>query len=220
MSLEEFTPVESSEWWDSAESSREVSETFKQSVKKASAGIKRTKKDERKAKKHDLLLANFLVKIILDKKYDFILNPLFKSLDAWYPSNFILWILSLINVEISDKIRTLSEKDKINFSYTPKQELTDFHDHDLDDNLKDRINFWVEDITDIISIEYSCVLTKNLISIIGEEKEVILDFTSLVFIFFFSEININISKSKSDNYCDFILSEIRKSLKGLSIDEI
>jgi hypothetical protein len=46
-------------------------------VKKASAGIKRTQKDEKKAKKQDILLANFLVQLILDRKYDNILVNLF-----------------------------------------------------------------------------------------------------------------------------------------------
>ncbi len=69
MSLDEFTPdIESSEGgWNSAEASKEVSEKFKEAVKKA--------------KKYDFLLANFLVKIIVDKKYDPILERLFKTMD-------------------------------------------------------------------------------------------------------------------------------------------
>jgi hypothetical protein len=43
--------------------------------------MKRTQKDEKKAKKYDMLLAGFLVKIIIDKQYDFILSPLFSCLD-------------------------------------------------------------------------------------------------------------------------------------------
>jgi len=52
MSLEDFVPeIESSEWsWNTAESSKEVSEKFKESVKKASAWIGRTQKDEKKLK--------------------------------------------------------------------------------------------------------------------------------------------------------------------------
>ena len=117
MSLEEYAPdIDSWEgWWQSSEQVKEVSEKFKDSVKKGSAWIKRTQKDESKAKKHDLLLANFLVKIIINKKYDILSDDLFKSLNSGYPSNFILWILSLINMEISDKIRELSQKEKISF---------------------------------------------------------------------------------------------------------
>ena len=62
MSLEDFSPVESSEWgWNSTE----ISEKYKEAAKKAGAGIKRTQKDESKAKKYDFLLAKFLVKMIL-----------------------------------------------------------------------------------------------------------------------------------------------------------
>ena len=49
MSLEEFIPLESSEWWSQ---STEVSEKMKEAAKKAGAGIKRTQKDEKKAKKN------------------------------------------------------------------------------------------------------------------------------------------------------------------------
>jgi hypothetical protein len=35
-------------------------------------------------------LAGFLVKIIVDKKYDFILVKLLKALDFGYTSNFVL----------------------------------------------------------------------------------------------------------------------------------
>ena len=221
MSLEEFTPdIESQEGSGSAESSKETSEKYKESAKKSSAWIKRTQKDEKKAKKHDFLLASFLVKIILDKKYDFLLDKLFKSLNSWFSSNFVLWVLSLINIEISHKIRELSSKEKINFDYVSKKELTDFHDHDLDSKLKNRINFWVEDIVDVTSIDYSSLQTENLSHIIDDKREIILEFVSLVFSFFFNELNINISKSKSDSYSDFIISEIKNSLKSLDIEKI
>jgi len=67
MSLEEFTPSESPESWAN---SAEVSEKLKEAIKRWTAGMKRTQKDEKKAKKYDMLLAGFLVKIIIDKKYD------------------------------------------------------------------------------------------------------------------------------------------------------
>ena len=221
MSLEEFIPdIESQEGSGSAESSREASEKYKEATKKSSAWIKRIQKDEKKAKKHDFLLASFLVKIILDKKYDFLLDKLFKSLNSWFSSNFVLWVLSLINIEISHKIRELSSKEKINFDYVAKKELTDFHDRDLDLKLKNRINFWLEDILDVTSIDYSSLQTENLSYIIDDKREVILEFVSLVFSFFFNELNINISKSKSDNYSDFIISEIKNSLKSLDIEKI
>jgi len=218
--MEEFTPdIDSSEWWwNSSEATKEVSEKFKEGVKKWSAGIKRTSKDEWKAKKHDLLLANFLVKIIINKKYDTILDSLFKALDSEYPSNFLLGILSLINLEISNKIRELSEKEKVFFTYKSEERLN-FDDNNLDKNIKNRINFWVEDITDIVTIEYSSLLTQKLIENF-KKNDTLLELISKVFKFFLDEININISNEKCLWISEFILGEIEKQIKTLNIEQI
>jgi len=218
--MEEFTPdIDSSEWgWNASETIKEVSEKFKEWVKKWAAWIKRTNKDERKAKKYDLLLANFLVKIIINKKYDPVLETLFKALNSGYSSNFLLGILSLINIEISDKIRELSSKEKISFSYKQKEKI-DFDDNDLDTNIKNRINFWVEDITDIVTIEYSSILTKRILEIIWKNDDLLM-LISKVFWFFLKEININISEQKCLWISEFILSEIEKQIKKLELQQI
>ncbi len=221
MSLEEYTPdLDSSESsWQSPDTIKEVSEKFKESVKKGQAWIKKTKKDEKKAKKHDLMLANFLVKIIINKEYDILLDDLFKSLDSWYPSNFILGILSLINIEISEKIREMSGREIIIFNYKKLSEETVFDDNNLNQEIKNRINFWVEDITDIVSIEYSHVLTEKLVKSIKSDDSIIL-FTSNVFSFFLKELNINISSQKAISISEFILSEILSKIKTLEIENI
>lgn len=221
MSLEDFIPdIDSQEqWWESGEKSKEVSEKFKETVKKAWAKIKKTQKDEKKAKKFDFLLAWILVKIIVDKKYDFILDSLFKSLHIWFPSNFILWILSLINLNISHKIREFSNKEKISFNFKEK-EIIEFDDNNLNIEVKNRINSWVEDMIDSVSIEYSSIQTEKLIELLKSNRLILLNYTSKVFTFFLKEINIIISENKSQNIWEFILWEVEKSLKKLEIEEI
>lgn len=220
MWLEDYSPdIDSVEsWWWQAEASKEVSEKFKDAVKKASAWIKRTKKDEKKAQKHDLLLANFLVKFIIDKRYDDILQSLLKALNSWYPSNIILWILSIIDIEISHKIRELTWQKKIQFNYIVKEEEIEFDDENIDIEIRERINNWFEDINSSVSIEYSNLLTKKLLESI-KVNQFLLDFCSMVFMFFLDSININISHSKALWICEFILSEIEKTLKTLEIEE-
>ena len=222
MSLEEFVPeIETSQWeWWTLESNKEVSEKFKEEVKKASQKSQKSHKDEKKAKKYDLLLAWFLVKIILEKKYDFILDFLFKLIDNWAPSNFILWILSLINIEISNKIRQFSNKQKINFEYQIKKEKENFNDNNLNSQIKNRINFWVEDIIDSVSIEYSNLKTKKLINLLNKKHQPIIDYTALIFIFFLKELNIDISEKKAQNISEFIIWEVEQSIKKLKIEEI
>ncbi len=221
MSLEEFTPeINSAEnSWNTAESNKEMSEKFKQQVKKAWDWIKRTKKDEKKAKKADMLLANFLVKIIINKKFDDLLESLFKLIDAGYPSNFLLAILSLIYIEISNKIRETNNLEKIKFSYESKQ-TKDFDDSNIDSEVKNRINNWVEDIILSISADYSHILTKRLIKLLENKNDEIINFVSSIFIFFLKEININIKQEESINISNFILKQVSKKIKSLDIEKI
>lgn len=222
MWLEDYSPdIDSSEWiWQWAEVSKEASEKYKESSKKAWAKIAKTQKDEKKAKKYDFLLAGFLVKIIVDKKYDSILDTLFPAIHWWYPSNFILWILSLINIEISNKIRETTNKKSIIFDYKIKNETEEFDDNNINWIIKDRINYWVEDITDSVILEYSSLQTKKLKELLINDDKLLLTYTSKVFSFFLNEININISKSKSKNITEFILNEISKSIDKLEIENI
>ncbi len=222
MWLEDYTPeIESSEdGWNSAESAKASAEKFKEQAKKAWKHVKKTRKDEKKAKKYDFLLAGFLVKIIVDKKYDFILDSLFPTIHAWYPSNFILWILSLINIEISNKIREISGKKQINFLYKTEKEPREFDDAHIRPEIKDRINYWIEDIIDSVVIEYSNIQTDKLKTLLESDNKQLLTYTQKVFSFFLKEININITPEKSENISKFILSEVKKSVGNLNIEKI
>ncbi len=221
MSLEDYIPDEGP-WesgWASAEKAREAAEKFKEQVRKASAWIKRTQKDEKKAKKQDMLLANFLVKLIIDKRFDKILELLFKLIDKWYPSNFLLWILSLIYLPISDKIREISQKSKINFDYKSSQKIL-FDEKNIDFSVQKRINSWVEDIILACSSDYSSLLTNRLIELLEKKQDDIIEFTANIFAFFLKDINIEIKKQEAINIVSFILNEVLKNIKNLEIEEI
>ncbi len=222
MWLDDFSPeIESSEWvWQSSEAIKEASEKYKEASKKAWAKIAKTAKDEKKAKKYDFLLAWFLVKIIVDKKYDFLLDTLFPAIHSWYPSNFILWILSLIHLEISHKIRETSGKEIVQFDYKVKSETEVFDDNHIDPIIKNRINYWIEDIIDSVTVEYSHIQTEKLIQLLKEDNNLLLEYISKIFSFFLQEINISITKEKSDNISEFILTEVSKAINNLDLKEI
>lgn len=216
MSLEELGSLDASEGWSN---SAEVSEKFKESVKRASAGIKRTQKDEKKAKKYDFLLAKFLVKIILEKKYDVLLDGLFDCLHKWYATNFLMGVFSLVYLPISDEIRKESKKQSIVFSYLPRAEKQEFHDSFIDDELRLRINQWIEDMEDVISLEPSSVTSLKTIKLL-EKDEFIYSFTAQVFAFFLQEKNIHIPHSKAKSYSEFIILELEKTLKKITFETI
>ena len=221
MSLDEYSyDIDNSESpWSSPEQVKEVSEKFKESIKKASAWITRTQKDEKKAKKYDFLLANFLVKIIIDKKYDSVLENIFKVMDFWYSSNFILWILSLINLEVSNKIREISWKEQISFDFR-LEEIWEFDDNNIRKPIKDRINLWIEDMIDATTIDFSSIQNKRNIELLDKDWKVIIIFTAQIISFFLNEANISIKKDKAISISKFIISEVKSAMKSLKIEEI
>lgn len=216
MDLDTFVPSESPETWSN---SAEVSERLKEAIKRWAAGVKRTKKDEKKAKRNDILLAGFLVKIIIDKKYDSLLDSLFWCLNIWFWSNILLWILSLNHEEISEKIRTYSWKEYTIFNFKYENAVT-FNDASVNDKVKQRINSWVEDISDIISIDYSHIQIWELKHQLISQNVKITDFTKKVLIFFLSDINITIWESQAEWIAEFVISEIQGNLKKLPLEEI
>lgn len=225
MWIEDFSPEIDSLWWiwNNNETIKEISEKFKEETKKAWAKVAKVWKDEKKAKKYDVLLAWFLAKIIVDKKYDFILENLFKSINKWYSSNFILWILSLINIDISNKIREISRKKPIIFNYEIKKEIEEFDNNNINEKIKIRINNWIEDIIDILIIDYSNIQTEKLKSMLknnNKEKDILIKYTNNIFSFFLKSLNINITELKSQNISNFIISEVEKSINKLYIENI
>jgi hypothetical protein len=215
--LESFNPVESSEGaWNS---SPEVSEKFKEAVKKATAGIQRTQKDEKKGKHYDLMLSAFLVQIILNKDFDSLLAPIFDLLDQWHPSNFILGVLSLVYHPIHIKVREISKKPEFHLHYKAKDERMYFHDYLVDAEIKKRINVWIEDVIDVIVIDPSSLLTARFQELLAQDEKIVFFFAS-VFQFFFQSLNIDITLEKSKSYGQFVVSEIKKSLENLELEEI
>jgi len=186
--------------------SEQISEIYKEEVKRWAAKAKKTRKDEKKAKQQDMLLAKFLVKILIDKRYDSLFPDLFKSFDSGVPSNLILWILSLVYIEISNELRVTIEKPLIQFNYHSEETIS-FNWNNLPQAVKDRINLWVEDILWVITLNSSKVYTKRIIASIQNSPELKV-FTMSVFKYFLSEINIYMPDKILWDYSAFILNKV------------
>ena len=157
-----------------------------------------------------------MVKIIIDKKYDSVLENIFKVMDFWYSSNFILWILSLINLEVSNKIREISWKEQISFDFR-LEEIWEFDDNNMRKPIKDRINLWIEDMIDATTIDFSSIQNKRNIELLDKDWKVIIIFTAQIISFFLNEANISIKKDKAISISKFIISEVKSAIKSLKI---
>lgn len=186
--------------------SEQISEVYKEEIKRWDAKVKKSKKDEKKAKQQDMLLAKFLVKILIDKRYDSLFPALFKSFDVGVPPNLILWILSLVYMEISNELRVSTEKKLIQFNYHSEETIS-FSGNNLPQEVKDRINFWVEDILAIIQLNSSKVYTKRIIASIKNSSELKV-FTTSIFKYFLEEINIYMPDKTIQDYSTFILNNV------------
>lgn len=71
-------------------------------------------------------MAKFLVEMILQRKYDSLLEELFFCLDAGYGANFLLGITSLIYKPISDEIRKTAGKSAFEYTYIITGETLSF----------------------------------------------------------------------------------------------
>lgn len=128
-------------------------------------------------------------------------------------------VFSLVYLPISDEIRKESKKEKIVFSYLARAEKELFHDSFIDDELRLRINQWIEDMEDVISLEPSSITSLKTIKLL-EKDEAIYSFTAQVFTFFLQEKNIHIPEAKAKSYSEFIILELEKTLKKISFEEI
>jgi hypothetical protein len=104
------------------------------------------------------------------------------------------------------------------FDYEIKKEIEVFDDNHIHFKIKDRINYWIEDILDSVILEYSSIQTEKLKVLLINDKNILLEYTSNIFTFFLNELNIQILDNKSINISEFIISEVSKSIDKLEIE--
>ncbi|NCO31799.1 hypothetical protein GW891_03185 [bacterium] len=71
----------------------------------------------------------------------------------------------MINVDISNRIREHNAKLPIFFNYKKLEKIV-FDDNNIDKEIKNRINYWIEDIIDSVTIDYSNIQTKKIIELL------------------------------------------------------
>jgi hypothetical protein len=87
------------------------------------------------------------------------------------------------------------------------EETINFSDSHLPEELKIRINEWIEDIVDILRHDPSKVLIDKTVEMINSNEEIYV-FATKVFIYFMNESNVYIRESKANDYVHFILKQV------------
>ena len=115
-------------------------------------------------------------------------------------------------IPISNEIRKSSGLPKIRFEFIIPTETQDFHPDHIPEQIRNRINAWIEDMHSVIQLEASSLITERSLRLIIYDTH-IREFITLTLIFFFEELRYSISNSTAESYTDFILKELEKTLK-------
>jgi len=213
MGLEWFDSLDDFESWSL---SIEQSEEEKKKASESSAGQKRVKADESKAKKHDDKMYKYLVQILKDRSYDKIVDDVISALYSWVPSFYILWTLSLVYMPISDDVRSESWNPRVEFTYNA-EDVVDFSSVDLDVRIKNRLQDLVFDMTLLAKSEQSYVMANRFMNTWWEEKVKVF---KVVLSYFFTSLKVNFTDSQLISYSSYIIWLIENELKSLDFTEV
>jgi hypothetical protein len=87
--------------------------------------------------------------------------------------------------------------------------------------VKTRINHWIEDIIDSVTLEYSSIQTERVIFCLETDVNgIINDYISDILAFFLKDINIIIKEGEAQSIAIFVISEVLRALKKLELEEI
>lgn len=147
--------LEGAEGGGAESGAEQQSEKAREKAAKSIAGIKRTQKDEQKAKRDNDFLYECLRDIIGSKQYDTLIPHIFPLFEDGVPSNLIIGAFSLVYKPASDIIRkhytkTPKNIQYIDFVYPPLENPLEFDENDIDPIIRVRINAWIEDIFSVI----------------------------------------------------------------------
>lgn len=153
------------------------------------------------------------------------INPIFDALKLNIPSVYLVGILTLISRKASNTIRSqYGGKDMPLITVEPPSESTKiaFQNKTLRQDIRTRINEWIEDMFLATTKDPSSILTTKFLTLLDRKNEreaFTLCIATAISFFFFSK-NIVISESESHAFATFILLELEKKIRSLSLEVI
>jgi hypothetical protein len=133
------------------------------------------------------------------------------------PARPIITLLALIYPDATHHVfHATGESERIHLLKTLHHydEPWGFHEPTLHESIRRWITVWIESLDRYIVLDgTSVVMQKKFLNIIDEKEAVILNGITEFVSFFFQSRNIVISRSTTGSYAQFIITNIRKTLK-------
>ena len=136
-------------WWQSAEKSEKLNESYKEWIKAQQKAIKKIKRDEAKAKIFDDSLWDVIKKFLNDWDKDFIIFLVSNLVEKNVPSDFILSIILPISDIANEKVVLRLEEKWVDNLWLSVQ---------MDDKFKQKIFDWINMIYSVAILEKEWVL--------------------------------------------------------------
>ncbi len=197
----------------------EQSEQQREEAAAALAGIQRTQKDEKKAAKYDVWLAELVKKLLQSSVYDHVITQLVPLLNARCPSHLLLWYLLPLSDEYMMKTReSLGLSIAEIPSLLPVAERKAYTEP-LDPNLSKHLNIWMETLRGCITIDPSQTMTKKINDMMNTmHEEGLVKLSAHVLAHFLYDRGVNIEPADAARVARGVTKKMILLLQGINVD--
>jgi hypothetical protein len=140
----------------------EQSEQQREEAAAALAGIARSQKDEKKAAKYDMWLAELVKKLLQSSVYDHVITQLVPLLNARCPSHLLLGYLLPLSDEYMMIVRENLQLTQTSLPARINVSERKTYSEPLEPELARHLNIWMETLRGCISIDPSQTSTKKI----------------------------------------------------------
>lgn len=198
---------------------------------KAQARAQRLGRDEKKARKHDTVLAMLISSLIGDGSRAAVLDAVLDALEAGVPSHFLVGAVSLSDPELSKFVRQSAGKLVQIIAVDPAPQRAAFDERNIGAQLQLRMNAWFDDLVTSVFTESSVVATQKLLDLVSfsgtdadpadeteaqirhlreKARPAAIAVVAQTFAWFLDSVGTDIAPRKSESYAEFILDEVVK----------
>ncbi len=197
----------------------EQSEQQREEAAAALAGIQRTQKDEKKAAKYDIWLAELVKKLLQSSVYDHVITQLVPLLNARCPSHLLLGYLLPLSDEYMIKTR-----ESLGLSVAEIPPLLPVaerkaYTEPLDPNLSKHLNIWMETLRGCITIDPSQTMTKKINDMMNTmHEEGLVKLSAHVLAHFLYDRGVNIEPADAARVARGVTKKMILLLQGITVD--
>ncbi len=197
----------------------EQSEQQREEAAAALAGIQRTQKDEKKAAKYDVWLAELVKKLLQSSVYDHVITQLVPLLNARCPSHLLLWYLLPLSDEYMMKTR-----ESLGLSIAEIPPLLPVaerkaYTEPLDPNLSKHLNIWMETLRGCITVDPSQTMTKKINDMMNTmHEEGLVKLSAHVLAHFLYDRGVNIEPADAARVARGVTKKMILLLQGINVD--